>query len=55
MMMAKVSAKDSQESSSFAYDFTMGTAIGALAAGVGIFVVKSCTGKQAISDNFHRI
>ena len=52
--MAKASAKDGQESNSFAYDFTTGTAIGALAAGVGIFVVKSCTSKHAISDDFHR-
>ena len=54
-MMAKASATDGQQSNSFAYDFAMGTVIGALGAGVGIFVIKSCTGKHAGSDNFHRI
>ena len=55
LMMAKAGTKDDQQSSSFAYDFAMGTVIGALSAGVGIFVIKSCTGKHAGSDNFHRI
>ena len=54
--MAKSSAKVSSESNSFAYDFAMGTVMGALSAGVGLFVIKSCcTGKHAGNDNFHRI
>ena len=54
-MMAKLSAKDGQESSSFAYDFAMGSVIGALSVGVGLFLIKSCTGKHSGSDNFHRV
>lgn len=55
MLLGKSKAKVSQESNSFGYDFAMGTAVGALSAATTIFVIKSCTNKNADRDNFHRI
>ena len=52
--MAKARAEHGQRSNYFAYDFAKGTVIGALSAGVGIFVIKKCTVKHTSSDNFLR-
>ena len=48
-------AKGEESHNSFAYDFSMGTVVGALSAAVGIFVIKRCSNKHAAIDHFHRI
>ena len=55
LLMAKTKREESHNSNSFAFGFSMGTAVGALSAVVGIFAIKSCSNKEAAVDHFRRV